>query len=105
MSRQQRIYDALFNHLAPDSLIVENESNQHSVPKGSESHFKVIAVSKKFEDLRPVARHRQINQLVADEFSSGLHALSLHLYTPSEWQEKKTSTPASPVCHKAKRSD
>jgi BolA protein len=105
MSRQQRIYDALFNHLAPDPLIVENESNQHNVPKGSETHFKVIAVSEKFETLRPVARHRQVNQLLTDEFSSGLHALSLHLFTPSEWQEKKTGARASPACQQAKHTD
>jgi BolA protein len=102
MSREQRIYDALFVELKPEALIIENESHGHNVPAGSETHFKVVAVSKQFENLRPVARHRLVNRLLADEFSSGLHALSLHVYTPEEWQMRTANVPKSPACRNHK---
>lgn len=99
MSRKQRIHDALFIELKPDSLIIENESSRHQVPPDSETHFKIIAVSTVFTNLRPIARHRLINTLLASEFTSGLHALSLHLYTPDEWEQKTGGAPKSPLCH------
>ncbi len=105
MSRKQRIHDALSMELKPVSLTIENESNRHHVPAGSETHFKVIAVSNQFEHLNRVARHRLVNHLLQDEFSTGLHALSLHLYTPSEWQEKTKDVPNSPACRDGRRHD
>ncbi len=102
MSREQRIYDALWVALKPDPFVIENESPRHHVPVGSEMHFKVVAVSNRFESLRPLARHRLVNTLLADEFASGLHALSLHLYTPDEWRQKTSGAPSSPPCHHRK---
>ena len=102
MSREQRIYDALFAELKPDTLLIENESSRHNVPLGSETHFKVVVVSKSFDGSRLLARHRQVNTLLADEFTSGLHALSLHLYTPDEWERHTSGAPASPACHNRK---
>nr|CAD7594353.1 unnamed protein product [Timema genevievae] len=37
--------------LSPVHLEVINESYMHNAPKGSESHFKVVVVSEKFESL------------------------------------------------------
>lgn len=104
MSRSQRIYDALFAELKPETLLIENESHRHNVPEGAETHFKVVVVSSLFQDMPPIARHRLVlvNKIVANEFASGLHALSLHLYTSSEW--KKTAVPNSPACHNRKKS-
>lgn len=102
MSREQRINDALSTQLKPESLSIENESFRHQVPAGSESHFKIIAVSSTFIGLRPIARHRLVNTLLAAEFASGLHALSLHLYTPEEWQRQTEGAPTSPPCHHRK---
>ena len=48
MQRKERIEQQLVQELAPVFLSVENESNNHHVPKGSETHFKVIAVSAQF---------------------------------------------------------
>src|SRR3990167_5847176 len=84
-SRQSRIETILLNKLVPTHLFVDNESNRHQVPKHSETHFKVVAVTVKFENLTRIARHRLVNQLLANEFDSGMHALSLHLYAPNEW--------------------
>ena len=103
MSRKLRIHDALYVELKPDSLLVEDESHRHHVPTGAETHFKVIAVSTIFENLTRVARHRLINTTLATEFIGGLHALSLHLYTPSEWSQKTAGAPPSPTCRSGKQ--
>ncbi|MEM7304845.1 MAG: BolA family protein [Pseudomonadota bacterium] len=84
--------------LAPEYLEVLNESNNHNVPPGSESHFKVTIVSDDFEGKMLVARHRIINQLLTDELEGPVHALSMHTYTPAEWQEKNGQSPKSPPC-------
>ena len=103
MSRQQRIHDALSAELKPSTLTIENESNQHNVPANSETHFKIVAVSTCFNTLPRVSRHRLINNVLAAEWASDLHALSLHLYTPEEWSKKQTAVLASPKCRNARK--
>ena len=98
MQRKERIEQQLVQELAPVFLSVENESNNHHVPKGSETHFKVIAVSAQFADLNRVARHRLLNKLLSNEFDLGLHALSMHLYTEEEWQKQNNPILTSPAC-------
>jgi BolA protein len=79
-------------------LEVINESSNHNVPPGSESHFKVVVVSDDFTDKNLIARHRLINELLADELQSKIHALAMHTYTQSEWKEKHGDAPMSPPC-------
>ena len=95
MSRQQHLFETFHIHLQPIHLMVEDETHHHHVPKGSESHFKVTIVSTAFKGISRIARHRLVNQWVKDEFSKGLHALSLHLYAPEEWTKE---APPSPKC-------
>jgi BolA protein len=99
MSVQQQIEQKLNDGLACTHLEVINESNSHNVPPGSESHFKVVVVSHAFEGQRLIARHRRVNQILAEEFQQGLHALAIHTYTDPEWQEKLDAAPSSPKCH------
>ena len=89
----RKIRDAL----SPAHLEVVNESGMHSVPKGSETHFKVLVVSPAFEGLGPVDRHRKVNALLAPEFAAGLHALSLRALTPAQWEREQASF-ESPPC-------
>ena len=105
MSRKQRIYNALFTTLKPDSLLVDDESHLHHVPDGAQTHFKVIAVATIFENLNRVARHRLVNSALSNEFMEGLHALSLHLSTPSESIKNTTGIPTSPACRNGKHYD
>ena len=84
--------------LQPQFLDVINESHKHNVPKGSESHFKVIIVSKEFKGKMLMARHRLVNQLLADELAHSIHALTLHTMTDEEWLEKGGLTTNSPPC-------
>ena len=80
------------------ALDVANESHMHSVPKNSETHFKVTVVSAAFEGKTLVARHRLVNGLLKDELAGGVHALSIHAYTPSQWSERGGEIPQSPPC-------
>ena len=95
---QSRIEFLLSQALVLDHLEVLNESGQHNVPAGSESHFKVVLVAAQFATVSRIARHRQINQLLAAELAAGVHALSIHAYSPSEWQARFGDVPMSPPC-------
>ena len=98
MSIQSTIETKIKESLAPIHLEVLNESSQHNVPPGSESHFKVTVVSDEFDGKMLVARHRIINKLLAEELSGSIHALAMHTFTPSEWTEKNQQAPKSPPC-------
>ncbi|MCE9677960.1 BolA/IbaG family iron-sulfur metabolism protein [Shewanella sp. AS1] len=97
MSVEQNIYEKLNAALFPAHLEVINESDNHHVPPNSESHFKVIVVSEQFEGKRLIARHRSVNELLSHELQNGVHALSMHTFTPGEWQAEM-DVPVSPKC-------
>eukprot|EP01132_Coremiostelium_polycephalum_P000831 gene831-1038_t len=69
----------------------------HSVPKGSETHFKVVIVSEEFNNKSMVSQHRLVNQVLSDELKSGVHALSIVTSTPDKWVQDP-SIPKSPPC-------
>ena len=98
MSVQIEIEAKLTAALQPSHLEVINESSNHNVPPGSESHFKVVIVSQAFDGKMLVARHRMINEILADELQHKIHALALHTYTVAEWDEISGKAPASPPC-------
>ncbi|MGL5223956.1 MAG: BolA family protein [Aeromonas sp.] len=97
MKMQQLIVTKLTDALSPSLLEVLNESHMHRVEPGSESHFKVVIVSEQFTGQRLLARHRQVNAILANELAQAIHALALHTYTPSEWQAKGHA-PRTPNC-------
>ncbi|WP_162045706.1 BolA family protein [Vibrio taketomensis] len=94
---EETIKTKLHQQLSPIHLDVINESYMHNVAPGSESHFKVVVVSEQFEGLRLLARHRLVNQTLADELANSIHALAIHTYTPEEWKTQQ-SAPNSPMC-------
>ncbi len=98
MNVQQTIEQKVNEQVSPVHLEVLNESYKHNVPPGSESHFKVTVVSKEFEGKGLVARHRLLNDTLAEELAGPVHALSLHTLTPEEWAEKGGEVPETPPC-------
>jgi BolA protein len=98
LTRHQTIAEKLQARFPLEHLEVQNESGNHNVPPGSETHFKVVLVSDEFDGLRLIARHRAINEALADEFENGLHALALHTYTRDEWHGRFGDAPMSPPC-------
>ncbi|KAL0882616.1 hypothetical protein ABMA27_001053 [Loxostege sticticalis] len=79
-------------------LDVINESYMHNVPKGAETHFKVVVVSDKFDGLPLIKRHRLVNDLLKEELQSGVHALSIVAKTPQQWDESDKVVESSPNC-------
>lgn len=87
----------------PEHVELVNESYMHSVPAGSESHFKLVLVSEKFSGLRLVARHQKVYAALG-EMMQKIHALALHTYTPEEWQAQGAA-PDSPKCLGGSKND
>ena len=98
MSVRESIERKLAEGLAAVHLEVVNESGQHNVPPGSESHFKVVVVSPEFEGKSLVAQHRMVYELLGTELRDQVHALALHTYTEERWRESHGAAPMSPPC-------
>ena len=98
MSVQESIERKLAEGLDAAHLEVINESGQHNVPPGSESHFKVVVVSRDFEGKNLVAQHRLVYALLGSELKDQVHALALHTYTEQGWRESHGAAPMSPPC-------
>lgn len=96
---ESKIRTKLEAEFQPVYLELENESHRHSVPQGSESHFRLFLVSAKFEGLSRIARQRLVNEALKDEFASGLHALTQKTMTPMEWSEAGVVEMSSPPCY------
>lgn len=97
LSVEDQIIKKLEQAFNPSYLKVLNESHGHSVPKNSETHFKVVMASDKFAGRLPVARHQLVYGILSEELEAGVHALALHLHTPEQWQAL-ASVPDSPPC-------
>lgn len=94
----QASIESKLDRLSPDFVEVVNESHLHHVPPNSETHFKVTVVTAAFQGLMPVKRHQRIYAELDDELAGPVHALALHLFTPTEWERRHGSIPASPNC-------
>jgi acid stress-induced BolA-like protein IbaG/YrbA len=58
--------------------------------EGEGCNFSVLVVSEAFEGLSPVRRQQKVLAAVQAPLSTGaLHAISMKVYTPAEWEEQK----------------
>lgn len=88
MSTRDTISAKLTAAFSPDFLNVIDESNKHKGHggwrEGGETHFRVQIAATAFEGMNRVARHRAINEILAEELAGGVHALALEIRAPSE---------------------
>ena len=74
--------------LAPDHLVVTNDSARHRGHAGDdgsgESHFTVELVSERFEGMSRVERQRAVNMALADLLRDHIHALAIKARAPGE---------------------
>ena len=88
MTLEQRIREKLMVTLEPIRLDVLNESHLHAGHAGDngtgQTHFRVLVVSKAFDGLSRIARHRLVNDALADEIRDGVHALAIKAAAPGE---------------------
>lgn len=89
----QIIRQKLQSALSPQRLELEDDSWRHAghhheggmdAKEGGESHFNLLIVSEAFEGQSRVNRQRVINNLLAEELSGPVHALSIQALTSAE---------------------
>ncbi|XP_060112553.1 bolA-like protein 1 [Heteronotia binoei] len=83
--------------LKPVHLEVIDDSHMHAVPRGAETHFRVVVASPHFEGLSLIHRHRLVNDILQEELAGPVHALSIQARTPQQWQ-KNPAVGQSPPC-------
>lgn len=88
MGTRDAITDKLTKAFAPARLDVIDESHQHEGHAGhrpgGETHFRVHIVSEAFRGKSRLERHRIVNEILADELKTGVHALAIHASAPDE---------------------
>ena len=88
MSTRDTISAKLTAAFSPDFLNVIDDSDKHKGHggwrEGGETHFRVQIAATAFEGMNRVARHRAINEILAEELAGGVHALALEIRAPGE---------------------
>lgn len=82
---EMRIRTRLDEALKPVHVQLVNESDNHSVAPGSETHWNLVVVSAVFEGRRLLQRHRAVYAALGDELRAGIHALTMKTLAPDEW--------------------
>jgi stress-induced morphogen len=94
MNREERILN-LLRSLQPTVLKLDNDSHKHanhvehlgSAGFTGETHYKLLIVAEIFAALSRIERQRKINELLKDEFATGLHAFEMKIYSPAEFEK------------------
>lgn len=89
----------------PAHLELENESHQHAVPEGAESHFRAVIVSAAFAGVSRIERQRQVLAAIDYELKNGVHAFTMRALTPEEWQAGQGAGFQSPACMGGSKAD
>jgi len=94
---KDQIEEKLKTEISSHFVEVINESPNHNVPDGAESHFKIIVVSNEFEDMKSVQRHQLIYKVLSEEMKL-IHAIAIHPFTKTEWDRNNQTSSDSPDC-------
>lgn len=87
VSTAARIESLLQQRLLPVHLEVRDDSAAHAghASAGGKGHFRLRIVSTCFAGLRPLQRHRLVNQVLSPLFATELHAVAMETLTPDEF--------------------
>lgn len=81
--RKDRIITQLTDALSPRDIEVRDVSSDHHGHAGwseaGETHFEVAINSPLFDGKSRIDAHRMVNDALAEEFASGLHALKIKI--------------------------
>mmetsp|Transcript_6642 Transcript_6642/g.12265 ORF Transcript_6642/g.12265 Transcript_6642/m.12265 type:complete len:90 (+) Transcript_6642:210-479(+) len=80
--------DALVRVAVPDAEHVEVEDQSG----GCGGKFLVIVVSKVFEGMPLLDRHRMVQDSLGDALKGDIHALTLKTWTPKQYEAKKAKS-------------
>ncbi|KAF8348354.1 bola-like protein [Amanita rubescens] len=92
---ERSIRQKLVSLLQPVSISIQNDSwqHRHHAPMraqgggSGETHFTVHVVSDAFKGKTTIHRHKMMYAALSEEFSQGLHALSLKTRTVDEAEQ------------------
>jgi BolA family transcriptional regulator, general stress-responsive regulator len=86
-STAARIESLLQQRLLPAHLEVRDDSAAHvgHAGAGGKGHFRLRIVSTCFAGLKPLQRHRLVNDVLSPLFATGLHAVAMETLTPDEF--------------------
>ena len=76
-----------------------NESFMHNVPRGSESHFKLVVVSNIFKNMTLVQRHKHIYSSLNTTMNN-IHALSISAFDIEEFKLNPAKSKSPDCIHK-----
>jgi BolA protein len=84
----RRIELLLQQRLEPTHLEVRDESAAHIGHAGAgKGHFRLKIVSTCFAGLKPLQRHRLVNEILSPLFATEMHALAMETLTPDEFSK------------------
>lgn len=82
MALQAEIH-ARLQSLAPETLDVINESDQHAGHSGhdgsGESHWRVVIKAAVLDDMSRIARHRAVHDAIGPDLMARIHALAIDM--------------------------
>lgn len=85
---QETLRSKLTQAFNPLELEVRDDSHLHAGHAGSrpegETHFSVHIVAEAFDGLSRVARHRLVNEVLAEDLAGRVHALAIKADTPGK---------------------
>jgi BolA protein len=85
-STARRIEQLLQQRLTPTHLEVRDESAAHvGHANAGKGHFRVKVVSTCFAGLKPLQRHRLVNEALSALLVNDVHALAMETLTPDEF--------------------
>lgn len=87
-----RIRSAL-DSLRPTLIRLQDDSHKHAGHAGARDgrgHFSLFIVSRRFEGLSQLMRHRAIYAVLSDLLESDIHALAIQAKTPDEASRGKS---------------
>jgi BolA family transcriptional regulator, general stress-responsive regulator len=83
MTRKTRIEQKLQQSLNPEHLVVIDDSAKHAGHAGArpegETHFHIEIKATALVGIPRIKQHRAIHSAVEEEFTKGLHALSISI--------------------------
>ncbi len=83
--RIDRIRAYLIAEFSPEKLEIRDDSHLHEGHAGAregKGHFYVHIVSERFENIKPIERHRVVYQALGDMLETDIHALSVTASVP-----------------------
>ena len=83
MNRKNKIEHLLKNNLKNWQIQILDKSHEHAGHNNfdgtQETHFKIIIKNNSIFDLSRIEIHKKINNILINEFKTGLHALEIQI--------------------------